>query len=147
MSYHIYLGYPDHPDYPRNGSVLRILFNWLLCLSSNVRVPLVGEVSVGVKPVQMIHGGVGAHPALHRGVEPTCCIYYGLFSHTNSYGLRCGAVSSSSLAHPQLVHIYENILVYNFHLLKILHYLCVSVCFINSTSWNLYNRILQYFCL
>ena len=59
----------------------------MLCLFRNVRIPLVGEVSVGMKPVRMIFGGVGTPLALHRGVEPIYCLSYVLFSHTNVNGL------------------------------------------------------------
>ena len=72
--------------YSHNVSALIILLNGLLFLFRNIRVPLVGAVSVGVKPVRMISGGFGSPPALYRGVEPTCCIYYGLFSHNHAYG-------------------------------------------------------------
>ena len=50
-----------------------------------------------------------------------------------------------SLAHPQLFHISENILVYKFHLLNILQYLCLYSSFISSTSWYFCDRILQFF--
>ena len=69
-----------------HGSALIILLNWPLWLFRKVHVPLVWAVSVGVKPVRMIHGGVGTPPELHRGVEPNCCLSYSLFSHTNEYG-------------------------------------------------------------
>ena len=59
-------------DSYHHGSVLIILFDGLFYLFSNVQVPLVMEVFVGVKPVPMISGEVGAPPGLHRGVEPTC---------------------------------------------------------------------------
>ena len=52
----------------------------------NVRVPIVGAVSIGVKPVRVIFGGVGTPPELHMGVEPTFYLYYGLFSNTHAYG-------------------------------------------------------------
>ena len=69
-----------------HGSMLSILLNRLICLFRNVWFPLVGAVYVGVKPIHMIFGGVGIPPALHRGVEPTCCLSYGLFSHTHMHG-------------------------------------------------------------
>ena len=80
-----------------NGSAISILFNLMLCLFGNVRVPLVGAVSVGVKPASMISGGVDTPPALHRGVEPTCCLSYGLFSHTHLHarGLPVGILGAS----------------------------------------------------
>ena len=55
-------------DSSHHKSALNIILNCLLFLFSNVWVPLVGEVHVGVKPVRMIHGGVGTPPVLHRGV-------------------------------------------------------------------------------
>ena len=63
-----------------------ILLNFLLCLFSNVRVPLVDEFPVGMKHFLMLFGGVGTPPALHRGVENICCLSYDLFRHTRSYG-------------------------------------------------------------
>ena len=67
-------------------SDLIILFNWLLLPFRNVRVLLVGAISVGVKPVRVISGGVVTPPELHRGVEPTCCLSYGLLGHTRVHG-------------------------------------------------------------
>ena len=61
------------------------ILNWLLYLLINVRGPLVGGVSVGVKPVHMISGGIGATPSLQRGVDPTYCLYYFLFVLTPEY--------------------------------------------------------------
>ena len=69
-----------------HGSVLIILLNWLLLPFSNIQVPLVGTFSVGVKPARMIYAGVGTALALQRGVEPTCWIPYGLFSHNHLHG-------------------------------------------------------------
>ena len=45
----------------------------------------------------MISVGFGTPPELHRGVEPTCCLYYGIFSHTHvhGYGLPVGILSAS----------------------------------------------------
>ena len=43
-------------------SALSILLNWMIFLLRNVQVPLVGAVSVGVKPARMVSRGVGAPP-------------------------------------------------------------------------------------
>ena len=77
-----------------------------------------------------------------------------------SYPRRSRAFSNPSLAHPQLFHISESvfcketlaslwnfttflpkIVVCKFHLLKILHYLCLYFCFINFISWYFCNSI------
>ena len=58
----------------------------MFCPFSNSRVPCVGVVSIGMKPVCMISRGVGTPPEFHRGVEPTCYLSYDLFTHTPLHG-------------------------------------------------------------
>ena len=67
---------------------LGVLLNWLRCAFCFVWLHLVGAVTVGVEPVNMVSGRVRAPLALQRGVYPTCCLYYGLFRHNNTHG--CG---------------------------------------------------------
>ena len=76
---------------------MSILLNWVLFPFSNIWVPLVGSVSIGVKPVYIIFGGVGTPPTLHRGVEPTVCLSYGIFRNPHAYGrgLQFGILGAS----------------------------------------------------
>ena len=90
----------------------------------------------------------------HRWNLMWASVTYYCFSDTR----RGGAFSGPSSVHPQLVHIYESmlcketpvslwnfviflpvILVYNFHLLIMLQYLCLYLCLINSASWEFCN--------
>ena len=71
---------------PHHGIALIKILNRLLRLFSNVQIPLIGEAYIGVKYVHMIFELVDTPPALHRGVEPTCCLSYGLFRHTHVQG-------------------------------------------------------------
>ena len=86
MSDQVALGYPDH---------LCLLLS-CKCVEHTLELtgfpfqqrpdPSCWGSHVGVKPVRMISGGVGAPPELHRGFDPICCISYGLFIHTHAYG-------------------------------------------------------------
>ena len=66
--------------------VLGVLLNLPFCTLYYVWVHIVGAVPVSVKPVWMISKQVSAPPALNRGVEPTCCLSYGLLCHTHLHG-------------------------------------------------------------
>ena len=66
--------------------MLSALSDLLFLLLRNVRVHFVGAVSVGVEPVRVISGLVGAPPELQRGFDPTYFLSHGLFSHTYAYG-------------------------------------------------------------
>ena len=84
-------------DSYHHGSALSILLNGLIWPFSNVQVPLIGAVSVGVKPVRIIFGVVGTPPEIHRGVETICWLSYGIFNHTHAYGhgIPVGIISAS----------------------------------------------------
>ena len=86
MSDHIALGYPDHPYF----------LPWWKCVEHTLALT---DLPVPQRPdlycwgsfyrceiCRMISGGVGAPPELHRGVERTCCLSYGLLGHTRVHG-------------------------------------------------------------
>ena len=52
----------------------------------HIWVRIDGSVPVGVGPDRMVYGVVSVYPALQWGVEPTCCISYGLYGHTHIHG-------------------------------------------------------------
>ena len=49
-------------------------------------VLLVWEVTVGVELVHMVSGGVSPPSMIHRGIDITCCLPYGLLRHTYTHG-------------------------------------------------------------
>ena len=65
---------------------LDVPLNLLLRTLRYVRVHIVVEVPVSVKPIRIVSGGVSAPPALQRGIDPTCCLSYELFGTTNVHG-------------------------------------------------------------
>ena len=65
---------------------LGVLLNGTLWNLFHIRVHIFGSVPVGVEPVFMLFWGIISHPALQRGVEPTCCFSYGLFGHNHVHG-------------------------------------------------------------
>ena len=57
-------------------------------------IHLIWKFPVGVEPVRVVSGGVSAPLALNKGIDPTYCLYCGLFCHTrvNCSGVPVGIV-------------------------------------------------------
>ena len=52
----------------------------------HIWVHLVGAVTISVEPIGMVSSGISALPALQRGVDPTCCLSFGVFIHNHVHG-------------------------------------------------------------
>ena len=92
-----YVGILGTPVHCQCWVALGILLNWMISKLFPIRVRFVGAVPVRVEPVCMLSVGFSEPPALQWGVDPTCCLFNGLFiqNHAHDHSIPFSIIWSS----------------------------------------------------